>query len=47
MFQHEGDALMAFGQDHELDFSTLKEIRTRLEPLGLVTWQASEAEGEA
>ncbi|MGB0170665.1 MAG: 50S ribosomal protein L11 methyltransferase [Flavobacteriales bacterium] len=44
MFQHEGDALMAFGQDHELDFSALEEVRARLEPLGLVTWQASEVE---
>lgn len=46
MFQHEGDALMAFGQDHELDFSALEEVRGRLEPLGLVTWQASEVEEE-
>ena len=46
MFQHEGDALMAFGQDHELNFSTLEDVRARLEPLGLVTWQTSEVEEE-
>jgi len=46
MFQHEGDALMAFGQDQDMDFSALDDIRARLEPLGLVTWQASEVEEE-
>lgn len=46
MFQHEGYALMAFGQDHELDFNLLADVRARLEPLGLVTWQASEVEEE-
>ena len=46
MFQHEGDALLAFGQDDELDFRALEDVRTRLEPLGLVTWQASEVEEE-
>ena len=46
MFQHEGDALMAFGQDQELELAALEEVRSRLEPLGLTDWQVSEVEEE-
>ena len=46
MFQHEDDALMAFGQDHELDTALLEEVRGRLGPLGLIDWQMSEVEEE-
>lgn len=46
MFQHVDDALMAFGQDQELDADALEEVRSRLEPLGLIEWQVSEVEEE-
>lgn len=46
MFQHEGDALMAFGQDSEVDLTTLDNVRERLNPLGLTEWQVSEVEEE-
>ena len=46
MFQHEGDALMAFGQDSELDRRALDDVKDRLTPLGLTDWQVSEVEEE-
>ena len=46
MFQHEGDALMAFGQDSELDRTALDDVKDRLAPLGLTDWQVSEVEEE-
>ena len=46
MFQHEGDALMAFGQDSELDRTALVDVKDRLTPLGLTDWQVSEVEEE-
>lgn len=46
MFQHEDDALLAFGQDHELDMASLEGVRGRLGPLGLVDWQVAEVEEE-
>ena len=42
----EGDALMAFGQDSEVDLTTLDNVRERLNPLGLTEWQVSEVEEE-
>ena len=46
MFQHEGDALMAFGQDSELDRTSLDDVKGRLAPLGLTDWHVSEVEEE-
>jgi len=46
MFQHEGDGMMAFGQDTELDLGSLDDVRQRLEPLGLADWKVSEVEEE-
>lgn len=46
MFQHEGEALMAFGQESELDLAALDDVKDRLAPLGLADWQVSEVEEE-
>ena len=46
MFEHEGEALMAFGQAEELGRAALEEVQKRLAPLGLADWQVSEVEEE-
>ncbi len=46
MFQHEGDGMMAFGQDHEVNQVDLEDVRTRLVSLGLAEWSVSEVEEE-
>lgn len=46
MFEHEGDALVAYGQDHEVRPSSLEGVRQRLAPLGLAEWTVSVVEEE-
>lgn len=46
MFQHEGESLLAFGQDGEVDRIALDGVRDRLTPLGLSDWRVSEVEEE-